>query len=218
MMRFSSSAVSLVSRGSTSPREGSRVKRPSGGSAAGDLQKIGDRLRMSLLVQLHQLDAVRPVLDGHVVARLDQNARNIAVLAVDVHVAMRHQLRGRRPETARSQDGARRCRGAARGCSAALRRCFPSSARPIRNSGGTGAQQAIKAFELLLFPQAHAIFAELAAAIVHAGGRVAPFDGALRGIAPASLEIKLDAFTPAHLANGINGSGHIRFLINSGHV
>ena len=48
-------------------------------------------------------------------------------------------------------------------------------------------QHAVEAFELLLFAEADAVFARLAAAVaVHAGGHVAPVDGALGAFAAAS--------------------------------
>src|SRR5262245_24113427 len=69
-------------------------------------------------------------------------------------------------------------------------------------------EHAVEAFELLLLAQARAVFADLAAAIVHAWRRIAALDGALRRLAPAPLQVQLDAFTPAQLANGIEMASH----------
>ena len=69
-------------------------------------------------------------------------------------------------------------------------------------------EQAIKAFQLLLFAQTFAIFGQLAAAHVHARRLIAAFDGALGAFAATAFEIQLDAFTSAKLADRIDMTSH----------
>src|SRR5439155_8983917 len=70
-------------------------------------------------------------------------------------------------------------------------------------------EDAVEALELLLFAEANAILAGLAAALaVHAGREIAALDGALGAFAAAALEEQLDAFTATQFANRIEMTSH----------
>src|SRR5437867_1661893 len=64
------------------------------GLAGNDFEKIRDRLRVALLVELDERDAAGPALDRHLVPGLEQDAGDVAVLVVDHDVAMGHELAG----------------------------------------------------------------------------------------------------------------------------
>src|SRR5262249_690564 len=159
------------------------------------------------LIELDELDAVLAILHRHLVAGLQQHARNVAVLAVDLNMAVADELpragaRRREPESMDHivqppfHDAQKRLAGLlrrARGC----REITPDLIL----------QNAVEAFQLLFCAEAHAVLAELAAAVVHARRRVAAFDGALGALAASALEEQLHAFPAANLANGIEMAG-----------
>src|SRR5262249_26958297 len=67
----------------------------------------------------------------------------------------------------------------------------------------------VEAFQFLLFAEADAVLAELAAAIaVHARSGVASLDGALGAFAATALEVQLDALAPAEFTDRVDGSCH----------
>ena len=75
-------------------------------------------------------------------------------------------------------------------------------------------EQAVDALDLLLLAQLDAVFGELGAALaVLAGGRLAPLDCALVLEAALALEIQLDAFAAAELADGEGMTGHENSLL-----
>ena len=153
--------------------------RPSGGSVLERSRKSGTGGGLFLQVQLDQLDAARAVLDANRVARLDQQAGNVAALPLSDDVAVRNQLAGAGPvrREAEAMDDV---------IQAALHDAQQRFAGVFRRARGQrevaaelALEDAVEALELLLFAEADAVFARLAAADVHAGSGVAPLDGAL---------------------------------------
>src|SRR5581483_4704001 len=178
--------------------------------AAGDLQEVGDRLRVRLMVQLDQLDPLGPVLDAHLVARLEDKAGDVALAAVDQDVAVGDQLPSR---------GSRR--GEAEAVYDVVEAALHDAEQHLagvlgraRSEGEVAAelllQHAVESLQLLLLAEADAVFAELAAAVVHAGRGVAALDGALGALAATTLEVELDAFAAAELADRVDVTCHVR--------
>src|SRR6516225_7858675 len=70
-------------------------------------------------------------------------------------------------------------------------------------------EDAVEAFQLLFLAQTDAVLAGFATAVtVHPRRDVAALDGALGAVATAALEVQLDAFPAAQLANGIKMTSH----------
>src|SRR5207237_8424207 len=64
-------------------------------------------------------------------------------------------------------------------------------------------EDAVEAFELLLLAEALAVLARLAAAVAVHAGRGLALDGALGALAAGALQIQLDAFPAAQLADRV---------------
>ena len=159
-------------RGSTSPRVGSRITRPSGGSAPMRSRKSGIGGGLSCRFSLHQLQAARPILDRHRVAGLEQHARDVAGLAVDHDVAVATSWRaaariGAKPRRWTTLSS-RRSRMRQQLLAGVLRRARGQ----LEVAAELALEDAVEALELLLLAEADAVLARLAAAVaVHAGRR-----------------------------------------------
>lgn len=172
---------------------------------AGPFQEVSSSAGATLQVKLHDAQASWLLLDGDGVARFDQHAWYIHLATVDLNMPVANDLPGR---------------GAA-GCpTEAMYNVIEPTFQNLEQrfagvGGGTGCQleetaegafeNAVEAFELLLFPKPHTVFAQLTPLhAVHTGSAFAAFDGALGGIATGTFQVQLFAFTSAELANRIN--------------
>src|SRR5262249_53615599 len=181
-----------------------------GGFSFGALQIIGHGRRALLKVELDQLDRARTILDGDAVARLEQHARDAGEMAVDLDMAMRHQLPrggavGGKAEAvddviqATLHDDKQHLAGVLRGARGQL-----------EVAAELTLEDAIEPLQFLLLAQAQPVLAGLAAAVtVHAGRHVASLDGTLGTIAAGALQIELDALAATEFANRIEMTSHV---------
>ena len=97
-----------------------------------------------------------------------------------------------------------------------LARVFRRARGQLEVAAELALEDAVEAFELLFFTQAHPVFAQLAAAeAVHARRLIALIDGALRAVTAAPFEIELDPFAAAQSANRIDMASHGSQSINA---
>ena len=128
-------------RGSTSPRVGRRVMRPSGGSAPVRSRKSGIGGGLSCRFSLTSCRLRGLVLDGDRVAGLEQHAGDVAMLAVEHDVAVATSWRARGPVGREAEAMDDVVQPALHDAQQLPRRCSPASARPARSSGGTGVRR-----------------------------------------------------------------------------
>jgi hypothetical protein len=181
-----------------------------------DFQEIGDRFDVGRLIQLHLRDALWAILDRDLVALLDDDARDVAMLAVQHDMAVRHQLTSGGPRWSESEAMHDVVEPAFENAQERLAGILFRASRQGEIAAELALEDAVEPFELLLFAQTVTVLRLLAATGMHSGGLITPFDGAFGAFAARALQVELNAFAAAESANWINVTSHGSrlFLLN----
>ena len=196
---------------------GLRSTRPSGIGPFGDAEKVGNRAAMLGQIGLHQLQALGTILHADQVARLDDVAGDVQVMAVDRDVAMRDQLPGLGAAQAEAEPMHDVVQPAFEQAHQRVAGVSLAAGGTLEIAAELPLQHAVVMLHLLLLAQVKAVVGLLVAAIlVHAGRRIATLDGTFRRVAPRPLQEQLQAVAPAEAANGSDGPSHdsLKLLMN----
>ena len=189
-------------------------KRVNVGTAA--LEIIRDWRWILLEVELDQLQCPRLALGGDRVTGLDQQTGNGSHATVKLNVSMGDHLPrgGTRLRPTEPVDDV--VQAALHDAQEHLAGVFRRARGQLEVAAELALEDAVEAFELLFFTQAHPVFAQLAAAeAVHARRLIALVDGALGAVTATALEIQLDPFAAAQSANRIDMASHGSQSINA---
>ena len=160
-------------------------------------------------VGLHHLQALGPILHANHVARADDVAGNVHVLAVDRDMPVSDELPRLGPAEAESQTVYHIVQ-------AALQQAHQRVAGIALGAGGAAEvaaklplQHAVVMLDLLLLPQVQRVVGLLAAAkLVHARRGVAALDRTLGGVAASALQKQFQTVAATESADRSSDSSH----------